>query len=64
MGALALVVRCPVKFVSTLLVIMFKVNTQKKLSSEVTSAAVWVKDTRELMTSILGCPIKAGWSKT
>ena len=64
MGALALVVKCPVKFVSTLLIIMFEVNTQKKVSSEVTSAAVWVEDTRELITSVLGCPLKAGWSKT
>ena len=52
MGSLALVVKCPVKFVSTLLVIIFKVYTQKMLSSAVTSAAVWVKDTRELMTSL------------
>ena len=31
MGALALVVRCPFKFVSTLLIIIFKLNTQKKV---------------------------------
>ena len=51
MGALALVVRFPVKFVSTLLIITFELNTRKKLSSEVTSAAVWDVDTRELITS-------------
>ena len=63
MGALALVVKCPVNFVSTLLIIMFEVNTQKKLSSEVMSEAVWVEDTRELTTSVLGCPLKADRSK-
>ena len=30
MGALALVIRCPVKFVFTLLIITFELNTQKK----------------------------------
>ena len=64
MGALALVVKCPVKCVSTLLIIIFGVNTQKKLSSAVTYAAVLVKDTRKLITSVLGCPLKADWSKT
>ena len=64
MGAVALVVKCPVRLVSTLLIITFEVNTQKKISSEVTSAAVWVKDTRELITSVLGCPLKADQSKT
>ena len=64
MGVLALVVKCPVKFISALLIIIFEVYTQKKLSSAVTSASVWVEDTRELITSVLGCPLKADRSKT
>ena len=63
-GALALVVKCPVRCVFALLIITFDVNTQKKLSSEVTSAAAGVEDTRELITSVLGCPLKADWPKT
>ncbi len=62
MGALALVVRFPVEFVSTLLIITYELYTQKKLSSEVTSAAVWDVDTRELMKSISGRPLKADQS--
>ena len=64
MGALDLVVKCLVKFVSALLIIIFNVYTQNKLSSAVTSAAVWVKDKRELITGLLGCTLKADWSKT
>ena len=62
MGALTLVLTFPVKFVSTPLIIKYELNTQKNLSSEVTSAAVWDVDTRELMTSVLGRPLKEDWS--
>ena len=60
MGALALAVKCPVKFASTLLIITLEVEMLKKLSPEVTSAAVWVKDTIELMTSVVGYPLNGG----
>ena len=64
MGALALVVKCPVKFIFALLIIIFEIYTQKKLSSAVISAAVWGEDTRELIASVFGCPLKADWLKT
>ena len=62
MGAFAFVVKFPVEFVSTPLIITYELNTQKKLSSEVTSVAVWDVDTRELMTSVSGRPLKADQS--
>jgi hypothetical protein len=59
MGDFALVLIFPVEYESTPLIITYELNTRKKLSSEVTSAAGWDIDTRELMMSLLGHLLKA-----